>query len=156
MSIPEDKYKELTANDEFILSQIALLHDNDYQGEWPDTPVWKEKVKTSATPGIFDKEGWAKRDKTARKWFKEHNKTLEELLWDIAFMSGAEVRFAADQWAEIRVTGEIENSKDEGDPDFITLEFETRVVCYDFTAGAIKTWALWQTRYNEHKQRKVF
>jgi hypothetical protein len=85
----------------------------------------------------------------------EHNhtgKSLEELIIEINDL-GASVKIAVDQWWGIRAEGSIENWKDEGDPNWIELNFNTYIQADELHDGLEKTYDVWKSRWEFHKGR---
>lgn len=108
----------------------------------PVAPVVKDEYK-----------GWACNHGPNTLEVKYPDKTIEDLIFEINHMGTNSVNIAVDQWWGIRVVGNIECYADEGDSNWIELEFKTYIEADELHDGLAETYDVWRSRWEFHTGR---
>jgi hypothetical protein len=85
----------------------------------------------------------------------EHNhtgKSTEDLIFEINMIGGS-VNIAVDQWWGIRTKLHVENWQDEGDPNWVELEFDVYIQADELHDGLEKMYDVVKSRWEFHKGR---
>lgn len=136
-----------------------LKQSNDFDvawTEWKSLGMPRDYDPMPENPTIKDSyKGWACIHGPAETHPEENHtgKSIEELIVEISDLGG-DIRIGVDQWWGIWSKGSIENWADEGDPNWIELEFDTFIQADRLHDGLEMTYDVWKSRWEFHKQKE--